>query len=224
VRRFKVGSGDLDNLPLLRRIARLGLPVILSTGMAEDGEIAEALATLAGAGAGPVTLLHCVSRYPTPPEDLQLRRIPRLRERFGRPVGFSDHSLGIDAALAAAALGATVIEKHLTLDRTLPGPDHAASAEPFELAELARKLRALAAMLGDGERRFHPEESALRAVARKSIVARRAIAAGEALSSENLALLRPGTGLAPREWDRVIGRRAAASIPGGEPIQWSHLR
>ncbi|MBI4583369.1 MAG: N-acetylneuraminate synthase [Planctomycetes bacterium] len=220
VRRFKVGSGDLTNVPLLKRLGGFRLPVILSTGMAVDGEIAEAIEALEEAGAPEITLLHCISQYPAPPESLQLRRIPWLRDRFGRPVGYSDHSLGHEAALGARALGAMVIEKHLTLDRSLPGPDHAASADPAEFAELVKRLRLLETMLGGGERVFQSEEEEIRAVARKSIVALRPIRQGERLEERNIGILRPGTGIAPRHWEEVLGRRAARDINAGEPLEW----
>jgi sialic acid synthase SpsE len=143
-----------------------------------------------------------------------------LRERFGRPVGYSDHSLGHEAALGARALGAMVIEKHLTLDRSLPGPDHAASADPGEFTELVKRLRLLETMLGGGERVFQSEEEAIRAVARKSIVALRPIKEGEVLEEGNIGILRPGTGIAPRHWEEVLGRRAARDLNAGEPLEW----
>lgn len=223
VRRFKIGSGDLTNTLLLRKVASFRLPVILSTGMATTSEIEEALDILDHRGAPEVTLLHCISRYPTPVEDLQLLEIPRLRQSFERRVGFSDHSVGCEAAFVARALGATVIEKHLTLDRELSGPDHAASSDPDGLADLIRGLRQTERMLGSAQRVFHPEEQEIRDVARKSIVASRAINEGEVLSADNLGLLRPGTGIAPREWDGLLGRRAAKSIDAGEMLSWDQV-
>ena len=220
VARFKVSSADVTDLPLLERIGSCGKPVILSTGMARDDEIEEALRVLARAGAPGVTLLHCITSYPAPPADLQLLRIPALRERFGLPVGYSDHSLGTDAALAARALGAVVIEKHLTLDRTLAGPDHAASAEPGELAELVERVRRLEVMLGEPGRRFSAEEETNRRAAAKSVTAAREIRAGRPLAREDLAVRRPGTGIPPRHLDELVGRLAARDIAEGEPLRW----
>ncbi len=223
VARFKVGSGDLDNVPLLEEIGRRRRPVILSTGMATDDEIELALATLDGAGAPEVTLLHCISRYPAPAQSLQLLRIPALRRLFGRPVGYSDHSIGVEAALAARALGATVIEKHFTLDRHAPGPDHAASADPEGFMDVVTRLRRLEVMLGTGERTFDEEELAIRGVARKSVVAVRTIRPGDRLDESNVAILRPGTGIAPRHWRDVLGKVATRQIPEGEPVEWSAI-
>jgi N-acetylneuraminate synthase len=223
VRRFKIGSGDLTNTLLLRKVASFRLPVILSTGMATNDEIDEALDVLDRGGAPDVALLHCISRYPTPVEDLQLLEIVRLRRTFDRRVGFSDHSVGCEAALVARALGACIIEKHLTLDRELSGPDHAASIDPDGLAELIRGLRLTESMLGTGQRVFHPEEQDVRDVARKSIVVSRPVREGEVLSADNLELLRPGTGIAPREWDALLGRRAACPIAAGEILSWDQV-
>ena len=220
VGRFKVSSGDLTNTPLLRTIGSFGLPVILSTGMARDGEIAEALEALRGAGAGDLMLLHCITAYPAPPEDLQLLRMADLRERFGLPVGFSDHSLGAEAAPAARALGACLIEKHLTLDRSMSGPDHAASADPAGFAEMVRRVRLVEEMLGGPERTYSAQEMENRRAAHRSVAAARDIAAGAVLAREDLGILRPGTGIPPRHLEELVGRRASKAIPAGEPIQW----
>jgi len=220
VKRFKVSSGDLTDRQLLARIGSFRLPVLVSTGMADDREIVEALDALDAAGAPEVTLLHCITSYPAAIDELQLRRIGVLRERFARKVGYSDHSLGNDAALAARALGAVVIEKHLTLDRTLPGPDHAASAEPSELADLVERLRRLERMLGGVERTFSAAERANRAAATKSVTACRAVRAGTPLSAEDLTLRRPGTGIHPRHLDDLVGKRAARDIAEGEALCW----
>jgi N,N'-diacetyllegionaminate synthase len=220
VRRFKVSSGDLTDLPLLARIGSFRLPVILSTGMGEDREVADALDVLRTAGAPEVVLLHCITSYPAAPEDLQLLRIPALAGRFGCPVGYSDHSVGEDAALAARALGAIVIEKHLTLDRGLPGPDHAASAEPEDFARLVERVRRLESMLGGPSRRITAEEARNRSAARKSVTALSAIPAGREIRREDLAVRRPGTGIPPGRLGLVVGRRAARDIAEGEPIRW----
>lgn len=233
VAHLKIGSGDLTNGPLLLAAARTGLPLFVSTGMGTLGEVEEALAVLAyglcdaheppgraafaaayadnarsGALAERVTLLHCVTEYPAPPGDANLRAMDTLAGSFGVPVGFSDHSTGIALALAAAARGAAVLEKHFTLDRTRPGPDHAASLEPAELTAMVAAIRDIEAALGDGRKTPRPSERRNLAVARKSVVAARPIAAGETLSPENLAIKRPGDGMSPmRFWD-LLGRPA----------------
>ena len=224
VLRFKVSSGDITDHGLLRRIAQFKKPVILSTGMARNEEIADALETLDSCGAPEVTLLHCISSYPACPEELQLCSIERLRCRFRRRVGFSDHSIGIEACLVARALGASVLEKHITLDRRAPGPDHAASTEPEEFTRLVQTVRLVETMLGGAERTFSATELANRSAAHKSVVAARRILAGEVLSPTVLAVRRPGTGIAPRDLPRVVGRAAARDIPAGEPIRWEMVR
>ncbi len=224
VKRFKVSSGDITDRQLLTRIGSFILPVILSTGMAEDREIGEALDLLDGSGAPEVTILHCITSYPAAPEELQLRRIGVLRERFGRRVGYSDHSLGNDAALAARALGAVVVEKHMTLDRSLPGPDHAASSEPSEFADLVERLRRLETMLGGCERTFSADERANRAAATKSVTACRSVRAGTPLVSEDLTLRRPGTGIHPRHLGDLVGKRAAQDIAEGEALRWEMVK
>lgn len=223
VRRIKIGSGDLNNLPLLEEIGGLGLPVILSTGMAHDEEIEEALVTLDRAGAAEVVLLHCISRYPTPLADLNLSRISWLASRFGRRVGFSDHSRGAGAAGIARSLGATIIEKHFTDSNDLPGPDHAASADPETFREVVDAVRRAELMLGDGSRTLHPDEEEARRLVRKSLVALRDIEPGEVFNEANLAILRPGEGIPPREWSHVLGRRAARSVLAGQPLDWDQV-
>lgn len=225
VRRMKLPSGELTHRALLERACATGLPVLLSTGMATLEEVREALGWargVRGSLAG-VTVLHCTSAYPAPDEALNLRAIVTMREALGLPVGYSDHSLGIEAALAAVSLGATVIEKHLTLDRTLPGPDHAASLEPGEFAAMVRGIRRVTAMLGDGVKAPRPEEQDAARVARRSVVAAVDIPAGAVLQAAMLACRRPATGIPPREWDRVVGRTARAAIPAGSVLQWDQL-
>ena len=165
--------------------------------------------------------MHCLSAYPAPPEEINLRAMDALADAFQVPVGFSDHTLGIGIAIAAAARGATVIEKHLTLDRTLPGPDHAASLEPEEFAVMVREIRHVAAALGDGVKRVMPSEAANRAVSRKSIVAARDLAAGELLSRDSLTTKRPGTGLSPMVIDQVLGLRLKHDIRADTLLSWS---
>ena len=211
LRRLKVPSGELVDVPYLRRVAALGLPLIVSTGMATLAEVDAALTVLEQAGCprARVTVLHCSTEYPTPPADVNLRAMVTMRDALGVAVGYSDHTEGITVAVAAAALGAGVIEKHLTLDRTLPGPDHRASLEPDAFAEMVRALRALEVALGDGVKRPTAAELENAAAARKSIVAARAIAAGETLTAGALAVKRPGTGLSPLRWDDVVGLTAS---------------
>lgn len=209
---FKVPSGELTNLQLLRHVGSLGRPVILSTGMADLEEVEAAVAALDN---DQVVILHCVSAYPAPPADANLRAMATMEAAFGKPVGFSDHTLGSEVALAAVALGACMVEKHLTLDRSAPGPDHAASLEPDELRDLVRGIRAVESALGDGRKRPMPSELETAAVARKSLAAACDIAAGTTLTDEMIALCRPGTGLQPSERPLVVGRVARADIPAG---------
>jgi N,N'-diacetyllegionaminate synthase len=216
----KVPSGEITNLPLLRHLAARGLPMIMSTGMATLDEIAAALDAVEAAGTPRhrVTLLHCTTEYPAPFDEVNLRAIATLRETFGLDVGYSDHTSGIEIAIAAVALGATVIEKHVTLDRSLPGPDHQASIEPAELAAMVTSIRHLESAFGDGVKRPTPSELRNRAIARKSIVARRAILAGEPFSADNLTAKRPGTGISPMRWDDLMGRPAARDFAADELI------
>jgi len=218
VRRLKIASPELTDAPLLRAAARTRLPLVVSTGAAAENEIEQALAIIRDAGDSPVTLLACVTRYPTPWHAANLRRMATLRERFGLPVGYSDHTVGIEAAPLAVAAGATVIEKHFTLDRHLPGPDHAASVEPAELAALVRAVRRAERALGDG--RLVPDEAERRVArtARKSVVAAVRIARGTRLTRRMLAIRRPGTGLSPTQVTRVVGAYALTDIEPDTPI------
>jgi N-acetylneuraminate synthase len=212
---FKIPSGELINIPFLQHVARKRRPMIVSTGMATLGEVRGAVAAIAAAGCERLALLHCVSAYPAEPRDANLRAMATLRREFDVPVGWSDHTLGTEVSLAAAALGADIIEKHLTLDRTAPGPDHAASLEPDELASLVRGIRTIASALGSGEKRPAEAELEIAAVARKSLVAARALRAGETLAAADVVLRRPGTGLPPMWLDRLLGRRAARAVEAG---------
>jgi N,N'-diacetyllegionaminate synthase len=221
MRRIKVASGELTNTPALRRFARLGAPILLSTGMATLEEVGRAVAVLRDGGAGDVTLLHCTSLYPAPEETINLRAMAALHAAFGLPVGYSDHSLGDHVAVAATALGATVIEKHFTLDRDLPGPDHAASLEPGELAAMIRKVRATARSLGDGVKRPQPGELETARLVRRSWHAAHDLAAGVELREDDLVLKRPADGLAPDL--SLIGRRTAVAIAADQPIVAEHL-
>lgn len=218
VRRLKISSGDVTNLPMLEVVGVLGLPVILSTGMADLEEVREAVATLRRAGQADLVLLHCVSNYPAEPAHTNLRAMDTLAQAFGTPVGLSDHSLGTAVAIAAVARGAVCIEKHFTLDRALPGPDHQASLLPGELSELVAALRQVESALGDGVKRPVPSELPVRAVARKSLLAARDVPTGSTLGADDVIILRPGTGLPPGALPRVLGRRAARPIPHHTPI------
>jgi N,N'-diacetyllegionaminate synthase len=218
---FKVASGEITNLPLLRRIGREGKPVILSTGMATLGDIESAMAVLENAGTrrDRITVLHCNTEYPTPMADVNLRAMLSIGDAFGVRIGYSDHTPGTEVAIAAVALGASIIEKHFTLDRTLPGPDHKASLEPTELKAMVQAIRNIEQALGDGIKRPTASESKNIAVARKSLVAARAIRAGEIFDATNLGVKRPGTGVSPMLWDEVIGRKAPRDFAADELIE-----
>ena len=231
VRRLKLSSGEIVNRPLLDKAAAAGLPLILSTGMATLAEVQQAVGWVQAAweqrGAPqypePLTLLQCTSAYPAPDEALNLRAIATLRAATGLPTGYSDHSLGNTAALAAVALGACVVEKHITLDRTLPGPDHRASSEPPEFAALAQDIRRIEAMLGDGVKAPRPDELDVLTVARRSVVLATALPAGTVLRREHLQLRRPASGIPAAEFDTVIGQSLCADMAAGTVLQWEQL-
>ena len=213
VDRLKLPSGEVTNVPFLEHAGALCLPAILSTGMSDLEEVGAAVATLERAGCADITLLHCLTEYPANPAEANLRAMAAMRDAFGHPVGYSDHTPGVAVSLAAAALGASVIEKHFTMDRTLPGPDHAASLEPDELKRWVAEIRIVESALGDGIKRPAPSELTNRDIARKSLVAAVDIAAGEAFSHANVAAKRPGTGMAPARLSAILGRRARVAIP-----------
>ena len=215
---WKIPSGEITNLPYLEKVAALKKPLILSTGMSMLSEIEDALAVLEENGCEDVTLLHCNTEYPTPMEDVNLLAMRELEEQFALPVGFSDHTLGIEADIAAAALGACVIEKHFTLDKTLEGPDHQASLEPDELEAMVRAIRNIEKALGTGEKHVTPSEAKNRPIARKSIVAKRAIKKGEVFTAENLTTKRPGDGISPMCWYDVLGKEASRDFAEDEKI------
>lgn len=212
---FKIPSGEVTNLPFLEYLARKRQPLILSTGMSTLAEVEAAVAAIRDAGGDALALLHCVSRYPAQPADANLRAMQTMAAKFAVPVGFSDHTLGTDIAIAAVALGACILEKHLTLDRTLPGPDHAASLEPVDFAALVRGVRAIESALGHGRKEPVPGEANTAAVARKSLVAARDLAAGEVLDAGAIAIKRPGTGLAPALRSSMVGRSTRVAVPAG---------
>jgi len=215
----KVPSGEITNLPLLLEIAATHRPVIMSTGMSDLDEIAAARDILLNSGSPSVALLHCNTEYPTPYEDANLLAMHTLRERFGGVVGYSDHTLGTEVAIAAAALGAEIIEKHFTLDRNLPGPDQFCSAEPDELAQMVTAIRNVEKALGSGQKIPSNSEIKNKAVARKSIVAARDIMQGELLSADNLDVKRPGDGISPMRWNEVLGSKAKRNFIADEQIE-----
>ena len=218
--RFKIPSGEITNLPYLRHIGAFGAPLILSTGMSTMGEIEAALDVLEAAGTSrsKITVLHCNSDYPTQMQDVNLRAMCSIRDAFGVDVGYSDHTLGIEVPIAAVALGATVIEKHLTLKRSLPGPDHSASLEPQEFASMVQAIRNIEQALKGGIKRPSLNELKNKAVVRKSLVASKPIRAGERFSEENITAKRPGTGISAMRWDEVIDRIAVKDFAEGELI------
>ena len=220
---FKLPSGELTNLPFLAHVAGKGKPVILSTGMATLQEVDAAVETLARSGNNRLVLLQCVSEYPADPAEANLRAMASMRSLFGFPVGFSDHTPGIAAAISAAVLGACVVEKHFTLDRKMPGPDHRASLEPEELTEMVRGIRIAETALGDGQKRPGAGEAAIARVARKSLVAACDISAGTILGPEHLAAKRPGTGIPPGMRGSLLGRKAKVAIPAGTLFDWVML-
>jgi N,N'-diacetyllegionaminate synthase len=218
---FKIPSGEITNLPYLRHVGHLGKSVILSTGMATMGEIEAAIEVLeeAGTARSNITVLQCTTEYPTPMVDVNLRAMQSIRTAFGVAVGYSDHTSGIEVAIAAAALGATVIEKHFTLDRNLPGPDHKASLEPEELNTMVTAIRNIEIALGNGIKRPTLSEVRNRPVARKSLVACQIIKAGENFSAENITAKRPGTGISPMRWDEVVGQTSPRDFEVDELIE-----
>jgi N-acetylneuraminate synthase/N,N'-diacetyllegionaminate synthase len=225
VRRIKLSSGELTHRPLVEHAAATHLPLLLSTGMATLDETAEALDWVRAARGHlrDVTVLHCTSAYPAADSTLNLRALQHMAAALGLPVGYSDHSLGVEAALAAVALGATVIEKHLTLDRALPGPDHAASLDPTGFLQMVQGIRRVEAMLGDGVKGPSSEERDTARVARRSVVVLTDLPAGATLQAGHLACRRPGTGIAPRDLVLLPGRRLRHAVREGTVLQWSDL-
>lgn len=210
--RFKIGSGEIFALDCLEYMANSKKPIILSTGMASYDEISQSYTFLKDAGAKDITILHCVSNYPAPIEDINLSCMHVLREMFQCNIGFSDHTLGNDAPLAAVALGASVIEKHVTLDKSLPGPDHKASSTVDEFELLVKSIRTVEKAIGMPIKQFSKDELEIKNVARKSLVSKRAIKKGEALTASDVCFKRPGTGINPLDLDKVIGKEALQDI------------
>jgi N,N'-diacetyllegionaminate synthase len=219
---WKIPSGEITNLPYLRKIGSLKQPVILSTGMANLSEIQAAIDVLeqAGTSRDQITVLHCTTEYPAPLDEVNLRAMQTIAQAFGVRVGYSDHTDGIAVPIAAVAMGATVIEKHLTLDRTMEGPDHRASLEPDQFAFMVHGIRSIDRALGDGIKRPTASERVNLSIVRKSIVASRAIQVDEPFTAENITAKRPGTGISPMHWDALIGRIATRAYAPDEPIEW----
>jgi N,N'-diacetyllegionaminate synthase len=215
VQAFKIPSGEITNHPFLTHVARKGKPLIVSTGMSDLEEVAAALAVITAADNRSVVLLHCVSNYPAVPSSVNLRAMKTLEQGFDVPVGYSDHTEGISVPLGAVALGACIVEKHFTLDRKLPGPDHRASLEPKELAALVQGVRDVQSALGDGVKKPVAEELSTAAVARRSLVAACDLQAGTVLTENMVAIRRPGTGLPPADLARILGRRLNQDILAG---------
>jgi N-acetylneuraminate synthase/N,N'-diacetyllegionaminate synthase len=224
--RFKVPSGEITNYPYLKRLAELKLPVILSTGMADLGEIEDALQVLTSEGLdrSAITVLHCNTEYPTPMQDVNLKAMLTIQQAFGVKVGYSDHTLGIEVPIAAVALGATVIEKHFTLDRNLPGPDHRASLEPEELKAMVKAIRNIElAVGGHGRKEPSSSERPNKAIARKSLHLRHDLPEGSILQEADLLPLRPGDGISPMQWEQVVGRTLKHDMESGSKLAWSDL-
>ncbi len=216
---WKIPSGEITNYPYLVEIAKTGKEVILSTGMSTLKEVDEALEILKSNGAGKITLLHCTTDYPAALQDINLKAMLTMKEHSGCDVGYSDHTLGIEIPIAAAAMGAAVIEKHFTLDKTMEGPDHKASLEPDELAAMVKAIRNIEMALGDGLK--NPSESEIKniPIARKSIIAAKDIKKGEVFTAENITTKRPGIGVNPMRWNEVIGTRAIRDFEEDELIE-----
>ncbi|QKF61906.1 N-acetylneuraminate synthase [Campylobacter curvus] len=217
---FKIPSGEITNLPYLKQIAKLDKNIILSTGMANLAEIEQAINVLISNGTKRqnISLLHANTQYPTPMQDVNLNAMKTMQEAFKLLVGYSDHTLGIEVPIAAVAMGATIIEKHFTLDKTMSGPDHKASLEPNELISMVKAIRNIELALGDGIKKASKSESENIKIARKSIVANSPIKKGEIFSEKNLAVKRPGSGISPMRWDEVIGQRAQKDYKEDELI------
>lgn len=216
---FKIPSGEITNYPLLKTIGQFHKKVIMSTGMSEPAEIEGALDVLKEWGTEDISLLHCNTQYPTPMEDVNLRAMLQMQSKFQVPAGYSDHTLGIEVPIAAAALGASVIEKHFTLDKNMEGPDHRASLEPKELAEMVKCIRNIETALGDGKKKVTDSEKENIQVARKSIVAAVPIKQGDMYTEENITVKRPGTGISPMRWNEILGQTADRDFEADELIE-----
>ena len=218
---FKISSGDITNLPLLKLIGGLQKRIILSSGLSSLNEVGDALKILISAGAdlNKITVLHCTSEYPAPMKDVNLKAMQSLKKAFNINVGYSDHTLGIEVPVAAVAMGATVIEKHFTTDKTLPGPDHKASLDQYELQQMVKSVRNIEKALGNGIKKPSKSESKNLLAVRKSIVAKKNIRVGEIFSEDNITVKRPGSGLSPMKWEQVLGSKAAHDFKLDELIE-----
>ena len=217
--KWKIPSGDITNLPYLIKIAKLNKPVILSTGMSTMEDIQAAILALEENGCGKITVLHCTTEYPAPYEDVNLKAMDTIKNEFDVPIGYSDHTNGIEIPIAAVAMGATVIEKHFTLDKNMEGPDHKASLEPKELKAMVRAIRNIELAIGSGDKRPAESEKKNIAIARKSIVAKHAIKEGEVFTKKNLTVKRPGNGITPMQWFDVMGKIATRNFEEDELIE-----
>jgi len=229
MKKIKVPSGELTNLPFLRALAELNLPMILSTGMASLDEVEDAISVIDEVLADTsemrnreemLTVLHCTSNYPTKNEDVNLRAIQTMRDEFMLPVGYSDHTQGILVSTAAVAMGATVIEKHFTKDKSLKGPDHQASLEPDELALMVKQIRQVESCLGDGIKVPKQSEYPIRELVRRSVVLKKMLKKGAHLNSDDLILLRPGSGILPKHIDSIVGKTTSSDLPAGKILKW----
>ena len=221
---FKVPSGEITNYPLLENIAKKRKPIILSTGMCSFSEIEEAIEIFYHEGNKNIILLHCTSNYPCPFNEVNLRAMQTLAYAFKLPVGYSDHTLGIEVPIAAVAMGAKVIEKHFTLDKKLPGPDHKASLEPDELKEMIKAIRNIEIALGDGIKKPNKSETEIMKAARKSLIATKDIKLGEIIKESDITIKRPGTGILPKFKEIIIGMRLANDIRQDEPFRWENFK
>lgn len=221
---YKISSGDLTNIPFLRYIARLNKPMIVSTGMANLGEVEKAVEEIKKVGNNNIILLQCTSNYPTNYEDVNLNAMITLKNAFKLPIGYSDHTKGIEVSMAAVAMGAEVIEKHFTLDKSMEGPDHKASLNPIELKEMISSIRNIERALGDGTKKCNKSEESTRKVARKSIVAKNDIRRGQTVSYDNITFKRPGDGLSPAFVDEIVGKKAVNDISSDEFITFNNVK
>lgn len=219
MKRWKIPSGDITNLPYLLKIAKFKKPIILSTGMSTIDEVRFAIKAIRDNGKNNITVLHCTTEYPTPYKDVNLKAMNTIQSEFNIPVGYSDHTIGIEISIAAVAMGATVIEKHFTLDRNMEGPDHKASIEPDELKQMVDSIRHIESALGNGIKEPAKSEIKNMVITRKSIIARKNIKAGEVFTDENLTVKRPGNGISPMKWFEVMGKVAIRGFEEDELIE-----
>ncbi|MDP2684171.1 MAG: N-acetylneuraminate synthase [bacterium] len=221
---FKVGSSDTNNYPSLRHIASKGKPMIVSSGMSTLEEVCEAVSVMKDSGNNDIVILHCNTQYPTPMEEVNLLAMLTMKEKCDVLVGYSDHTTGIEVPIAAVALGAVVIEKHFTLDRNMEGPDHKASLEPAELQAMVKAIRNTEKALGSSEKK--PTEVAVEVaqVAQKSLISARNIKAGEIINKEDIVIKRPGSGIKPKELEKVVGKKALVDIPADTMIKWEDIK